>query len=302
MTLVCIGDEFGQLGNRLVRAAHVLAFCREQNFAFLDLPFAPYARYLTNSASSLALCSPRVPIPPAIAARLHRRLAHHGPRLACGITRVPVLASLRHQLVHEITLPPSDRLDLSQSDLAHEFRKYRIVILKGWYFRCYSLVQTHRDWLREFLRPNVSPSDSICQAVRNARAAGNMVIGMHIRAGDYRTWRGGRYFFPPDFYLKQMHLAAREFQGQNVTFLICSNEPIDQSLLNGFDCIMATGDIVSDLAALSQCDLIFGPPSTYSLWAAFLGQAGLWHVTSPDETLSIDRFAKSNDLNWVLEQ
>lgn len=302
MTLVCIGDEYGRLGNRLVRAAHVLAFCREWNFAFLDLPFAPYANNLATSASSIALSSPRVPVPSVVARRLHQRLAFHGPRVAHRISQVPTIGPLVRRFVHNVTLPAGDRIDLSRPELADEFQRYRIVVLRGWYFRCYSLVQAHADWLRTFLRPNISESDRACQSIRQSRAAGRFVVGVHIRGGDYRTWREGRFFYPLDFYLKQMRIAAFELASQDVKFLISSDEAIDQSQLNEFDCILTDGNIVSDLAALSHCDMIFGPPSSFSLWASFLGQVDLWHMTSPDETFSFDCFSQSSDLNWVLEQ
>ncbi|HAX17707.1 MAG TPA: hypothetical protein DCY00_03825 [Actinobacteria bacterium] len=49
---------------------------------------------------------------------------------------------------------------------------------------------------------------------------------------------------------------------------------------------------IEDLYSLALCDYIFGPPSTFSMWASFYGEVPLRFITNPDTDLSLDKFKK----------
>jgi hypothetical protein len=44
---------------------------------------------------------------------------------------------------------------------------------------------------------------------------------------------------------------------------------------------------VEDLYAFAGCDLLVGPPSTFTAWAAFYGEVPLLHVEDPRAPLSL---------------
>ena len=50
---------------------------------------------------------------------------------------------------------------------------------------------------------------------------------------------------------------------------------------------------VGDLYALARCDYIMGPPSTYTQWASFYGNAPLFHLFTSSGHLELGKFRVS---------
>lgn len=120
-------------------------------------------------------------------------------------------------------------------------------------------------------------------------------IGIHIRGGDYRLWRGGQYFFTPDVYyefMKKMLLLLNE-KADDVLFYISSNENIDLNVFSGLKCMMLKeATAVEDLYALSKCDYIIGTVSTFSGWVSFLNSIPRYYFLKKDDyqTMCLDDF------------
>lgn len=122
----------------------------------------------------------------------------------------------------------------------------------------------------------------------------DIVIGVHIRRGDYATWQQGRFFFSLDEYHRFMLQAASIFEGRRVAFFISSNEPFDTSVFHGCCCQRFGNEpsaAILDLYTLSRCDYILGPVSTFSRWASFIGDVPLCFLESKDQTISHDSFS-----------
>ena len=49
--------------------------------------------------------------------------------------------------------------------------------------------------------------------------------------------------------------------------------------------------MIEDVYALSQCDYILGPPSTFSMWASFIGDVPLRIVKYANENITLDQFS-----------
>ncbi len=120
------------------------------------------------------------------------------------------------------------------------------------------------------------------------------LVGVHIRRGDYMTWLDGMYYYTDQQYLQIMQNI--EFQliekGRRVKFLICSNEQIDTDNFRPLDCFkILNSSGAKDLFALSQCDYILGPPSSYSQWASFVGQVPVGYIMSANSKLVLSDFS-----------
>ena len=82
-----------------------------------------------------------------------------------------------------------------------------------------------------------------------------------------------------------------QFLDKEVAFHICSDEKIDMADFSGFDCYQIPLSLdIEDLYALSLCDYIIGPPSTFSMWASFYGNVPLRIVTKDESKISLDQF------------
>ena len=175
---------------------------------------------------------------------------------------------------------------------------FSAVFLSGWAHP--PPVSDLRPW-RDELRHILLPSRSICQKVEDALAAGRrrcpQVVGIHLRREDYRDWAEGRYYFTNAQYAVLMAQIRAQMAGPTA-FLLCSNEAIDTSDFPEFDVLTVPGASgVEDLHALSLCDFIAGPPSTYSMWASFYGDVPLYIVEDIDRPVTRADFSAIVALN-----
>lgn len=125
----------------------------------------------------------------------------------------------------------------------------------------------------------------------------DLLIGVHARRGDYATHRQGCWFYTPANYLRwidQAAIAMRQSRDQRIHFVVCSNEPGFLELTGRVDVTVSRlGSAAADQILLSMCDLIMGPPSTFSVWAAFLSNTRLLHLFSSDQVFVSSQIRRS---------
>ena len=133
-------------------------------------------------------------------------------------------------------------------------------------------------------------------------------IGIHVRRGDYISWRGGRYYYSINqYYEEAVKLAIELFPGEKVEFAIASNEPMQELADRLPNAIYERrNSAVDDLALLSSCSVIIGPPSTFSMWASFyssvpmlflLGQRDAKCLSMPPYIIRQNKFSDGSSLD-----
>lgn len=105
-----------------------------------------------------------------------------------------------------------------------------------------------------------------CENIRS-----KYIVGIHIRRGDYKEYLGGKYYYSDSDYLEWIRQIY--MQEKNISFLIFSNENIniDKFGRNEYPIHIMRGTVGQDLYAMSKCTYIIGPPSTFSMWANYVG-------------------------------
>lgn len=170
---------------------------------------------------------------------------------------------------------------------------------KGWATRTDTryLSQTKHELQRIF-----RPKDDIMQKaeamVASLRKDADLVVGMHIRRGDYATWNDGRFFFELETYHQFMLRIQAFYPDKRVAFFISSNEVFDLEQFSGCRCQRFGKEpsaAILDLYTLSLCDRIAGPVSSYSRWASFIGEVPLCFLESKDQQFSEESFSKIVD-------
>lgn len=178
-------------------------------------------------------------------------------------------------------------------------KKNRLLYVKGWKDRCSpSYIKEHFSTIKHLFEP----PPNIIHLVQGhfAEKKDKLIIGVHIRRGDYRTHKNGRFYYEDSVYSKAMNELSSYFNsmGIRVCFLLCSNEPISEELVSLFETIdLPDRSQIIDLYALSCCHYIIGPPSTYSQWASFIGKVPIKFITSPSEKLCITDFGYVESLD-----
>jgi hypothetical protein len=134
--------------------------------------------------------------------------------------------------------------------------------------------------------------------IAGMKETSDMVIGVHIRRGDYATWHNGRFFYELEEYHQFMLRIQDLYKGHRVSFFISSNEDFSLDNFKGCECRrygkQPSGAIL-DLYTLSLCDCIIGPFSSYSRWASFIGEVPLCFLETKDQQFTEDSFSKIVD-------
>ena len=159
------------------------------------------------------------------------------------------------------------------------------------------IVQTKKE-LQHIFCPRQEITDKAEKMMETIRQTADIVIGVHIRHGDYKTWRNGRYYYTLEDFHHFMLQIKELYSDKRLAFFISSNEVFSVDVFKNCNCYRfgkePSGDIL-DLHTLSLCDSIIGPWSTYSRWASFIGEVPLCFIKGNRQHLSPDDFSVVTD-------
>ncbi len=292
--MIVIASRVGRLANRVLLFSHLIAAGCEHGFTVVNPAFEHYARYFPSTSRSLI---PRFPPGrPFIALpRLVRKAPSYATHAwAGGMWRL----QQRGHDVGLIRLTRDQYVDLNSDFFVGKARRHRVLIIQDWFFRNRENVERHAGTVRSFFTPHPRRLERARAAVEPARADGRLVVGVHIRRGDYERFKGGRFLFSHDVYRRAMDQAVAIHPDRDVSFLVCSDEPVPAEVFAGLDLLDAPGHEVEDLYALASCDRLIGPPSTYNKWASFWGEVPLLQLHKSGQRVAPELFRVSRGLGW----
>lgn len=170
---------------------------------------------------------------------------------------------------------------------------------KGWDTRTDTryLRQTMPE-LKHIFRPKDEIMEKAEEMITELKKKSDIVVGVHIRRGDYATWNDGRFFYSLDEYHQFMLRVQELYKGKQVGFFISSNEDFSLELFQGCNCQRfgkEPSGAILDLYTLSICDRIIGPFSSYSRWASFIGEVPLCFLEEKGQMFTEDSFSQIVD-------
>ncbi|MDO4186067.1 MAG: hypothetical protein Q4D30_06250 [Bacteroidales bacterium] len=161
--------------------------------------------------------------------------------------------------------------------------------IEGWPTRYSTENIPDRKIVQQLFLPNKSILEKVDPLFEESRNNGYFIIGVHIRRGDYQTWLDGQYYYSFETYREFMKQVKQVYSDKKVCFFMASNEKIPMGLFNDLECFsIDNANAAHDLYALSLCDRLIGPPSTYSRWASFVSQIPLYFIFDPKEKIVSD--------------
>lgn len=170
---------------------------------------------------------------------------------------------------------------------------------KGWQTRNdVRYLQQTMPMLKQIFRPKEEIMQKAETLVSDMRKDCDIIVGVHIRRGDYATWHQGRFFYELEDYHQFMLRVKELYKGKKVSFFISSNEDFSLEIFE--DCLCRRfgkepSGAILDLYTLSLCDCIIGPFSSYSRWASFIGEKPLCFIEARDQQFTYDSFSKIVD-------
>lgn len=151
------------------------------------------------------------------------------------------------------------------------------------------------------LRRIFIPNSDICHKVNSLfekyRVGRTLIVGVHIRRGDYKTFMGGCFYYDNSVYEQRMNEIVKLCEDRNVRFYIASNEDIPEILTQKFKTFsIFKANTAEDLYALSKCDVLLGPPSTFTGWVSYLNDIPLYYIYDKNCSIkSLDSFYPLKD-------
>lgn len=174
-------------------------------------------------------------------------------------------------------------------------KKY--IMVEGWCVRFYDLFLKYRKEITELFAFNKEIKSAV--AVKMADCAGgcDITLGVHIRRGDYKTWRNGMYYFADEVYIDYIRQFAALHPGKRIAVFVCGNDPTlckekYRAALSGMNVSFPAGNPGEDLCLLSECHWLIGAPSTFSLVAAMYRDRPLYWIEDASGQLQEDSFGR----------
>lgn len=147
------------------------------------------------------------------------------------------------------------------------------VYFSNWLYRNpRALTKYRKDVIWAFM-PTKSIWDKITKKTRLLRRSYKMIIGVHIRQGDYKTLLWNHLYFEDKLVYKilKQYLLRNKLNKEQVCFLLCSDGKVNINLYKDINVYLSTGTPIEDLFTLSLTDLIIGSDSTFGAFAAYYG-------------------------------
>lgn len=265
----------GELANQLWNYASVYAYCLERGYALKNSAFYEYGNYFSVPAPSLFLklffflpFTNYTKRKQSFKRRLWRKLYGAYAKAVISANKDSVLVS-DNKDNHPFYLPPTKE-DKRLSELE---KKKDAIYFDGWLFRNPAGLQKYRKEIVEYFKPRQDIEKIIETETQDLRSRFANIIGVHVRQGDYKTWRDGAYCIPQTRVREILdeYLRTSDKNTDNTCFVITSDGPIDENLFKGLHISMSKSNAAHDLFLLSKSDAIIGSDSTFGAFASYYG-------------------------------
>jgi len=265
----------GQLGNCLYRIASLAAYSFEYNIPVYDFSFSKYSIFFEHFRKQYIPMVPKgreAPIEMFHIQKNLRKILRHMMRYNL-YKAYNVLEALPDKSVI-----PVENLHSS---------KGKTIFFNALFLQNDLLVKKYAKELRDLFSIRKNITRDIAPKYYKIKNSYDEVVAVHIRRGDYATWKDGEFFFELDVYEHFMNEYKAIYLDKKICFLIFSDSDESQGYsFNGLDIYFASGSAIEDLYLMSLCDKIIAPlHSTFSGWASFSGETPIFRITHPNRKI-----------------
>jgi Glycosyl transferase family 11 len=313
----------GRFGNQLFSYAQLLAFVfEENNIDIVNIAFWEYADLLEISKKD-KLCTKSMDLKRNIFFRLLQKI--------CTYFHIKNNSSLKRIMIylmylyghnpfakyyHSQSISSIDgdflfceklqKINLADPEGSKIIRKAKTTFLSGWGICSWQLVEKHQQKIREFLKIRQDYIDISNNFILEKRENYNFLIGVMIRQGDYQHYQNGRHYFSTEQYSYWINELSKLFKERGkIGFIVSSDTPQKLQDFSNKDVYFTTGiaggngHYIESMVELSLCDIIVSVPSTFSMWAAFIGNIPILPLIETGQVLSQDSLLSNNLFDYV---
>jgi hypothetical protein len=303
MKYLIILDRENQLCNRLFLTSHMIGFACETNRTLINLGFTEYASLFPATAGDL-LC--RYPVPGNRTGKSRVRFRNVAAWMIKGAylltTRLLPHRMIRSSICtiqsgYESTegKTPAEQMqlqaNLDSEELMVKTALAKFVIVRGPLVCAPESFRKHEPAIRAYFTPHAACLSTVNRLVDSLRGENRVLVGVHIRQGDYSTFLDGTYYYGIFQYRALMNRVKDLFLPKEPVFIVCSDEPMQPGYFHYEKTVIGPGTVAGDLYTLAACDYLMGPPSTFTNWASFYGNVPLYVIRDMAKTPALEDFA-----------
>lgn len=286
--MIIITEKAGRLGNKLVLYSHFISFHSSYRVPVINVTLDEDAELFESTSRDLFCRYPakKSLIKPSI--YLRKKIYRAAVKMANIIERIGIGKSF----INVINIDTNESVSLDDPKYIRILKRTPIVFIKGYQYRHKSGYVDSGSKIKEYFKPKENISTSINNKLNILKEKSDIIVGIHIRQGDYRNFMGGQWYFTTAQYVEVMHRLTELLNPAIVGFLVCSNVKQDLQDFSNLCVEFGSESAVEDMYALSQCDYIVGPPSSYNSWSAFYGDVPIYYLSISSTPSSLDEFKK----------
>jgi len=272
--MIIISDLRGQLCNRIFLTAYGLSLAESTGQRFYDFSLNEYARLFPATRRNKWI------------EPFYKLLRY---ALRAVVKTLWVLPG--HPFVIDVTYENSGECSPGNPDFIARIKRRRLTFFRvNGYFDLSKIVFPPTEIIRETFTPDPEILRVAEEHARLAKDGADVLIAVHIRRGDYDIHLDGRHYYPIEFYREAMDRVASFFTGKRIAFLLCSNVPLPMELFAPYQVMTGPGTQLGDLFCMAECDYLLGPPSTFSLWAAYYKRKPIYQMFRKEAPKSLEEF------------
>jgi hypothetical protein len=258
--MVILVRSYGNHSNRLFQSLHIEAFCLENNVPFfnatmLDMAHIFKFRYNYFVAVLMLLCY--------------------------YLTKWTKLFRL-------LSFNDSTQINWYKQQLLQKGRNH-LVFVRGWEFRDAENIHKHYNYFKN--KYDVAKINNDYSRIIDIIKRYDLVLGVHVRRGDYKVWLDGKYFYSDSTYSWFANRFIELHKNNKVLIVFFSNDILEAKNFDiCSDVIISYNPYYIDYKIMGQCHYLIGPPSTFVSWAALIYQVPFLHVENPEQGFTMEDF------------
>ncbi|OIP81067.1 MAG: hypothetical protein AUK44_10795 [Porphyromonadaceae bacterium CG2_30_38_12] len=271
----------GNHSNRLIQNAHFEVFCKEYQIEYHNSTFSDLAQYYIEPCHAATNRFLRF-----LQIDLLGQLFHHSKFVKKVFSLVWIISRFGMLKLVRFDRAKGNCVNI----LLKAFEKNDVVYVGGWAFRVPQLVEKYKNEMHKqyALKPIFYLNNDFVENVEKFTLSDYIMVGVHIRRGDYKTWKKGAYYYEDEVYKNQMESISDQLMQQGkkkILFILFSNEAL--SIQQTPNLLISKENWYIDHHLMSLCHYLIGPPSTFTLWASYVGNAKLIYLQQCDQKISI---------------
>ncbi len=269
--MLYLTHKYGLKSNNFFQHVHLDAFCREHQIKFINLFLEEYYSDYPNLI-------------------VYKRHSKFKRLLLLSWFKIGRLLAL----IKVMKFDDSSQMDLYRSFVLSS--KTKTQYCRGWYFRNPEYLKKYRHLYQHLFSPQINNKTEIRQKYLTTSQSNGVNIALHIRRGDYAEFLHGRYYFSDETYIDKIKQLIALLQKDCRIIIFTNDRELNKAIYhqNFNDLIISDNAAKIDHYLMSQCNYIMGPPSTFSGWASYIGNAPLFFIETNNDKIELEKFSVFN--------